>query len=112
MNDRFLDLTPWKWLEHYPRYLDAILYRLDKLRHGGAPAESEEIVSENQEKCDRARQHHQQQGQVFDEDLDTFCWMLEELRVSMFAQPLGTAFSISAKRMDKQWEKVRGSVGL
>jgi ATP-dependent helicase HrpA len=33
--------------------------------------------------------------------------MLEEFRISLFAQELGTAFSISAKRLDKQWEKVR-----
>jgi ATP-dependent helicase HrpA len=33
--------------------------------------------------------------------------MLEEFRVSFFAQQLGTVMTVSAKRLDKQWEKTR-----
>ena len=36
-----------------------------------------------------------------------FRWMLEEYRVSLFAQQLGTAVKISAQRLDKQWQKIR-----
>jgi ATP-dependent helicase HrpA len=49
---------------------------------------------------------HQAQG-IYDPELHRFRWMLEEFRVSLFAQELGAAFPISAKRLDKQWEKVR-----
>jgi ATP-dependent helicase HrpA len=33
-------------------------------------------------------------------------WMLEELRVSLFAQPLGTSMPVSAKRLDKEWQNL------
>ena len=42
----------------------------------------------------------------FDPELQRYRWMIEEYRVSLFAQSLGTAFSISAKRLEKQWQKV------
>ena len=44
--------------------------------------------------------------QTFNVELTNFRWMLEEYRVSCFAQTLGTMFSISQKRLDKQWLKV------
>ena len=52
------------------------------------------------------RVHHAHQSLV-DPDLDQFRWMIEEYRVSRFAQQLGTSLTISAKRLDKQWKKVR-----
>ena len=41
-----------------------------------------------------------------DPALEAYRWMLEELRVSLFAQELGTSIPVSAKRLQKQWEKV------
>jgi ATP-dependent helicase HrpA len=54
---------------------------------------------------DRA-QKHEQRGLV-DQELVLFRWLLEEFRVSLFAQQLGTVFSISSKRLEKQWAKVQ-----
>lgn len=49
---------------------------------------------------------HQLQGRV-DPELLKFRWLLEEYRVSLFAQQLGTSQPVSAKRLEKQWELVR-----
>ena len=53
---------------------------------------------------DRA-QSHRQRG-IVDPQLELYRWMLEEFRVSLFAQQLGTSLTVSAKRLEKQWNKV------
>jgi ATP-dependent helicase HrpA len=100
--------TPWEWLIHMPRYLRGIRVRLDKLNAGAHDRDRRghlELAPRELAYFQRQRDH-QAQG-VFDPELDRYRWMLEEFRVSLFAQELGTAFSISAKRLDKQVEKVR-----
>ena len=44
---------------------------------------------------------------VFDAELESYRWLVEELRVSVFAQELGTAVPVSAKRLEAQWARVR-----
>ncbi len=100
--------TPWERLIHMPRYLRGIRVRLDKLNAGAHDRDRRghlELAPRELAYFQRQRDH-QAQG-VFDPELDRYRWMLEEFRVSLFAQELGTAFSISAKRLDKQAEKVR-----
>ncbi|MEM8679565.1 MAG: DUF3418 domain-containing protein, partial [Planctomycetota bacterium] len=105
---QFLVETPWRWLKEMPRYFRAIEYRLTRLTAGNlekdrvATAELEELW-ENYV----LRQQRHETSNVVDSELELYRWMLEEYRVSLFAQPLGTAFSISAKRLEKQWKKVR-----
>ena len=48
---------------------------------------------------------HLEQG-IFDAELQEFRWMIEEFRVSLFAQKLGTAVTVSPQRLEKQWCKV------
>jgi len=43
-----------------------------------------------------------------DPALENVRWMIEEMRVSLFAQELGTAVPVSMKRLDEQWARVRG----
>jgi ATP-dependent helicase HrpA len=104
----FLTATPWEWLVHVPRYLRGIRARLEKLTAGGQDRDRrgyDELAPREYALYQRTRDH-QAQG-VYDPELIRYRWMLEEFRISLFAQELGTAFSISAKRLDKQWEKVR-----
>jgi ATP-dependent helicase HrpA len=104
--DRFLLSAPWMWLVNYPRYLKGIAYRLQRLPAGATDrdqAATEEIGVFSQ----RYLQRHDElaaQRQASDE-LETYRWMIEEFRVSLFAQPLGTSMSISAKRLDRQWTR-------
>ena len=51
-------------------------------------------------------ERHKRDG-VVDPELTEFRWMLEEYRVSLWAQQLGTAMKISPQRLDRQWGKVR-----
>lgn len=101
LHDQFLSVTPWQWLQHYPRYLSAITYRLDKVRSGSA--------SRDQAGADQVGQLWYRWLERFPEpeqsprarSADEFRWMLEELRVSLFAQPLGTSIKVSATRCEK-----------
>jgi ATP-dependent helicase HrpA len=104
----FLADTPWTWLQHYPRYLRAIKTRLEKLASSGwrRDRQSYEQLAPFLESYDHRAEEHARRG-VYDAELQYFRWMLEEFRVSLFAQELGTSFTISAKRLEKQWSKVQ-----
>ena len=105
---RFLSDTPWRWLKHFSRYFKAIEMRFEKLRSGSEPrdrAATEEIAAHHDLYINR-RQQNDESG-VFDPELETYRWMLEEYRISRFAQELGTSLPVSAKRLQKQWEKVQ-----
>lgn len=106
--DGFLARTPWPWLEQYPRYFQAISYRMGKL--DTTPAEKDRSqtgeINGLWQQYVEMKQIHLSQA-IVDPELETFRWMIEELRVSLFAQKLGTCMTVSPKRMEKQWAKVR-----
>jgi ATP-dependent helicase HrpA len=104
----FIADTPPQWLAHFPRYLKAVEVRLKKLLNAGlsrdAQAEGEIAGFVEQYKTRRAK--HEKEG-IIDPELDQYRWMLEEFRVSLFAQELKTAIPVSPKRLEAQWAKVR-----
>jgi ATP-dependent helicase HrpA len=102
----FITKTPPVWREQLVRYLDAAHKRLN--RSSGIPASENMLVDELQNFWQRfnSRQKLLSETQQFSPDLIEYRWMLEELRVSLFAQTLGTRFPISTKRLEKQWQKV------
>ncbi|MDP1898624.1 MAG: DUF3418 domain-containing protein, partial [Sulfurimicrobium sp.] len=104
----FVARTPLTWLRHYPRYLKAISLRLEKLT--SAP----ERDRQNQAQVALLWQHHldrttqnDSKGEANSQALQGFRWMLEELRVSLFAQELKTILPVSVKRLEKQWETIK-----
>ncbi len=101
MPKRFLSATPWTQLQHLPRYLKAMTLRLDKLRADIArdAAKLAELKPQEQRYW---RLVAERKGQV-DERMQEFRWLLEELRVSFFAQELRTPQPVSVKRLDKLW---------
>jgi ATP-dependent helicase HrpA len=104
----FLTATPWQWLVHYPRYLKAMTLRLKKMATSGIPRDRqahEQVVPRWQAYKERAAQHAKRR--VDDPELVHFRWMIEELRVSLFAQELGTSIPVSPQRLDKQWAKTQ-----
>ena len=104
MPKRFLVSTPWAQLAHLPRYLKAITLRLDKLRTD--PARDAQRMAELRPLEQRyARQLAERRG-VVDARLDEFRWLLEELRVSLFAQELRTPQPVSVKRLEKAWSQL------
>ncbi|WP_428570264.1 ATP-dependent RNA helicase HrpA [Ramlibacter sp.] len=106
MPRRFLADTPWGRLQHLPRYLKAITLRLDKLR--ADPARDGARMAEVRREEQRFwRLVADRKGHV-DERMQEFRWLLEELRVSFFAQELRTPQPVSTKRLQKLWEQVNG----
>ena len=90
----------FEWLRHYPRDLKAIKYRLERLNPDKERAAMYKV-----------REWQERYRALDDEDqarLAKFRWMLEEYRISLFAQPLGTTMRISDKRLAKEWESVLG----
>jgi ATP-dependent helicase HrpA len=101
---RFLMTTPWAQLTHLPRYLKAITLRLDKLR--ADPARDASRLAELRPIEQRyVRLVAERKGQ-HDARLEEFRWLLEELRVSFFAQELRTPQPVSVKRLEKAWQQI------
>ena len=106
--EHFISRTPWLWLKHFPRFFDAIKYRIDKLPTTPPVKDKEQTaeVIKFWELFQQQAASHQQQS-IVDPELTKFRWMVEEFRVSLFAQPLGTSLTVSSKRLEKQFAKVR-----
>ena len=102
----FLSQTPWEHLQHIPRYLKAIQRRLEK-RLGNAERDGKHMASVRElwQQYEARVEKHRKAG-IQDEKLTAFRWMLEELRVSLFAQELKTPYPVSYKRLAKAWEEV------
>jgi ATP-dependent helicase HrpA len=102
----FIRETPGAWLKELPRFLKAIELRLEKL---GAQVQKDRVWSAelgNDWAQYQARlAKHAQEGKR-DEQLVVYRWWLEEYRVSLFGQQLGTKVPISDKRLAKQWAAV------
>jgi ATP-dependent helicase HrpA len=101
----FLITTPWDWLQQCSRYLQAISLRIKKLAAAGQARDQRAAldVAPRWRKLTERLDGDRKTGR-YDPDLLTCRWMLEELRVSLFAQELRTAIPISPQRWDKQFE--------
>jgi ATP-dependent helicase HrpA len=106
--DDFLVTTPWNWLEHVPRYLRGASLRLNKIASSGVPRDrqSHDLIAPHWQAYKEQAAAHRQRG-LDDPELTLYRWMIEELRVSLFAQELGTSMPVSPQRLDKQFSKVR-----
>lgn len=101
----FIAIAPWAQLGHYARYLKAITARLDKYR--ADPARDVAKLKELQPLEQRYwRLVAERKGQE-DARMQEYRWMLEELRVSFFAQELRTPYPVSSKRLDKVWQQLQ-----
>jgi len=95
-----------EWLDEYPRYTEAALIRLEKAaRERGRDQMMMQDVQALEERFD-ARRKSERRGNAEDPALVVFGWWLQELRVSLFAQQLGTKMPVSVKRLEKRWEEI------
>jgi len=104
MPKRFMALTPWTQLQHFARYLRAIVMRLDKVRTDPA-RDSTRMADVKLEEQRYWRLVADRKGAV-DARMSEFRWLLEELRVSLFAQELRTPQPVSVKRLQKTWSQL------
>ncbi len=106
----FLVLTPWQWLKQMPRYMLGIASRLEKLKSGAAGRDargSDELVGPLERLEQLVETHDGPHGYAWiDPHEIEYRWMVEEFRVSLFAQELGTYASVSGKRLEKIWAKI------
>ena len=104
----FATRTPWTQWPRLPIYLKAMTLRLEKYsgnpaRDAAREADIQELEQMWQEKTDSLVK----QGQPVSDDLAAFKWMIEELRVSLFAQELKTPYPVSVKRLLREWERLK-----
>jgi ATP-dependent helicase HrpA len=104
MPKRFLHAAPWDRLQHLARYLKAITLRLDKYR--ADPARDATRLAELRPLEQRYWRLVAERKGVTDASMLEFRWLLEELRVSFFAQELRTPQPVSVKRLDKAWAQL------
>jgi ATP-dependent helicase HrpA len=107
MGKRFVAETPFDRLQHYPRYFKGIQVRLDKLK--ADPARDARSMAEYAPlwtSYERRLTQLAKQGSS-DPQIEQFRWLLEELRISLFAQELRTPVPVSVKRLQKQWEGIQ-----
>jgi ATP-dependent helicase HrpA len=104
IHKRFVAETEHSQLTHFPRYLKAMQVRMDKLRTD--PARDTRLVAEWQQAA-MPWQRAMKGGAQGDPKMLEFRWMLEELRVSLFAQELKTPMPVSVKRLQKVWESMQ-----
>jgi ATP-dependent helicase HrpA len=105
IHKRFIADNEYSQLAHFPRYLKAINVRIEKLR--GNPSRDAQLMAEWQNAASQfQRTLKNQAGKNNDPRMTEFRWMLEELRVSLFAQELRTPMPVSAKRLQKVWESM------
>ncbi|WP_082794322.1 ATP-dependent RNA helicase HrpA [Thauera humireducens] len=100
----FLVAFAWERLAHFPRYLKGDAVRLDKLRNN--PARDAQAMAEWKQLAqvwERERLARRRAG-VEDPALEEFRWLLEELRVGLYAQELRTPMPVSVKRLQKIWD--------
>jgi ATP-dependent helicase HrpA len=102
----FLAATPWDKLAHLSRYLKAKQLRMDKYaanpsRDGQRGAEIAQLYKQWEAKLAEA-----EALEGASQGLKDFRWLIEELRVSLFAQELKTPFPVSLKRLQKAWGEI------
>ncbi|KVL42110.1 ATP-dependent RNA helicase HrpA [Burkholderia territorii] len=102
---RFVIDTPYAQLAHFPRYLKGIALRIDKLK--ADPARDAKQSAELLPLVQQYQRAVSQRGGVADPRLAEFRWLLEELRISLFAQELRTPMPVSVKRLHKVWESMQ-----
>jgi len=108
----FMRDTPWQCLQHYPRYVRAIQFRLEKAPQN--PQRDKQFIGSLEDHWQRHVDHLARFGAArYSElpDWQEYRWMIEELRVSLYAQTLKTPFPVSDKRLNKQWQLVVDSTG-
>ncbi len=101
MPKRFIAATPWAQLQHFARYLKGITLRLDKLR--ADPARDAAKLAELRPQEQRYWRLVAERKGAVDDRMQELRWLLEELRISFFAQELRTPQPVSTKRLDKVW---------
>ena len=108
VSKRFIVENDLERLKHFPRYLKACSTRIDKCRND--PQKDKALMADWQQVATpyyRALRDSRQSNVRHDPKMTDYRWLLEELRVSLFAQELRTPFPVSVKRLQKVWDTLQ-----
>ena len=107
---RFLERVAYDRLPHLPRYLKALLIRAERAALN--PAKNHERLRQLSPYLDALKKLQAQLPASVEarRQIEVFRWMIEEFKVSLFAQELGTAIPVSPKRLNEQLELLRSTV--
>ena len=107
MSSRFLERISYERLAHLPRYLKGLLIRAERAALN--PAKNQDRLRQLEPYLDALKQlqAQSQSSRAKQRQIEAFRWMVEEFKISLFAQELGTAVPVSPKRLDQQLEIAR-----
>jgi ATP-dependent helicase HrpA len=109
---RFLEHVPFERLSHMPRYLKALLLRIERAQANPLrDQERSRQVAPYLGGLERLRQVNNPSRRAR-QSIEEFRWLIEEFKVSLHAQELGTSVPVSAKRLDQVLEAISDAVGL
>ena len=99
-----LTVHPWEWLTHLPRFIDGIRLRLHKLTNAGLlkDAHNAAMIEPLWQMYLQRRRAAETAG-VYDPEVEQFRYLIEELRVSLFAQELKTSVPVSVAKLTRQF---------
>jgi len=108
---RFLERVPYERLPHLPRYLKALLVRAERAALN--PVKDRERTTQLAPWLEALLKLEAQAALSVETRrlVAEFRWMVEEFKVSLFAQELGTAMPVSPKRLEQQLERIRQAGG-
>lgn len=110
MPSGFLGSVPFEWLKQYPKYLNAMMSRLDKLQGNIQKDKLLQLkITPWQDQFDALVTQLPANIECF-EEVQQLRWMIEEYRVSLFAQELGTVIPVSDKRWKAQMSLAQASI--
>jgi len=106
----FLEIIPFERLPHLPRYLKALLTRAERAALN--PAKDADRARQLAPYAETLRQLQAtaSKSTAASPQLEEFRWLIEEFKVSLFAQELGTAMPVSPKRLDAHLERLRQGI--
>ena len=106
---RFLEHIAYDRLTHLARYLKGLLIRAERAALN--PAKHQERLRQitPYQEAFKKLQSLPEKSLGAQREIEAFRWMIEEFKVSLFAQELGTAIPISPKRLDQQLETIRNA---
>jgi ATP-dependent helicase HrpA len=104
---KFFSLTPWERLQHLPRYLKAMRLRLEKYpTNVERDTRHAKTITQLWQQWSQRIEQKRKAGDVIVPALADYRWLIEELRVSLFAQELKTPSPVSTKRLEKIWQDI------
>jgi ATP-dependent helicase HrpA len=104
---RFLERVPYERLPHLARYLKALLVRVERASLN--PVKDQERVRQLSPYVEALKglEAHSVRSVEARRQIEAYRWMVEEYKVSLFAQEVGTAYPVSRQRLDRQLEQAR-----